>query len=291
LPYTPLFRSYVIYPWLHFPPRWLRESGGITLMRCAEHGQETNTVSIFDPRTIEYYEAFYREVARHFGNRLDFIYACILGPYGEGNYPLPVTDWIEMGHIHHGYWCADKFGMAAFRDAMRAKYGEISALNSAWGTGHKSFSEIRPPQEIPDGRPIAPSSFSTPQDRRRWLDFYRWYEQALADFAARSVEAALKHFPASKVRIKPGGNAGGANPLPWGTYCPGFAKALARFGIVLQPADCQGAYFADKWTSTAYRHYGVRYSTEPAGDLGPRDFVRRTFTDASCGAEEFFTYK
>ena len=78
---------YVVYDWVHFPPVWLRESGKATLMRCVEHHQDTNYLSIFDPKTIEYYDRFYKALFRHFGDRIDGVYACILGPYGEGNYP------------------------------------------------------------------------------------------------------------------------------------------------------------------------------------------------------------
>src|SRR5262245_47659547 len=64
-----------------------------------------------------------------------------------------------------------------------------------------------------------------------------------------------------------------------------------RYGIVLQPADCQGAVFADKWVGTAYQFYRVRECSEPAGNLAEKDFVRRMFSDASSGAAQFFTYE
>jgi len=55
-------------------------------MRCLEHNQEANYLSIFDPRTIGWYDHFYKNLYEHFSNRVDHVYACILGPYGEGNY-------------------------------------------------------------------------------------------------------------------------------------------------------------------------------------------------------------
>jgi hypothetical protein len=63
------------------------------------------------------------------------------------------------------------------------------------------------------------------------------------------------------------------------------------YGIVIQPADCQGAVFADKWMGTAYQFYGVTESTEPATALDQKSFVRRMFSDASAGAKQFFTYE
>ncbi len=282
--------DYVVYDWVHFAPVWLREGKDRTLMRCVEHHQDTNTLSIFDPRTLEYYDRFYKELHDHFGDRLDGVYACILGPYGEGNYPLDVSWLIDCGHIHEGYWCADPYALAAFRDAMRARYPDVSALNKAWGASLKSFAEILPPREIADGVKITPAAFKTPEDRRRWLDFITWYHQAIIDFAEGSIKIVLNYWPAEKVRLKPGGNAGGVNPIAWGTYCPGYAKMAAKYGIVLQPADCRGAVFGDKWVGTAYRFYGVPLSTEPAGDIDRNTFVRRMFSDASCGASQLFTY-
>jgi hypothetical protein len=63
------------------------------------------------------------------------------------------------------------------------------------------------------------------------------------------------------------------------------------YGIVIQPADCQGAVFADKWMGTAYQFYGVTECTEPATALDQKTFVRRVFSDASAGATQFFTYE
>lgn len=283
---------YVVYNWNHFPPTWLRDSKDATLMRCLEHRQDTYYLSFFDPRTVEHYDHYYRALSEHFGDRIDGVYACINGPYGEGNYPLEASAWVvNLAHCHAGYWCADPYALAAFRDAMRAKYKTIADLNEAWGTTARSFAELDPPHEITDGITPSLDAFKTALDRRRWLDFITWYHQAIIDFAERSVQVTLKYWPKEKVRTKPGGNAGGVNPIAWGTYCPGYAKMAGKYGIVLQPADCHGAYFGDKWIATAYQFYGVKLSTEPAGGMDHKTFVRRMFSDASCGASQIFTYE
>lgn len=285
--------KYVVYNWVHFPPTWLRERPDQrTLMRCAEHGQECNYLSIFDPRTIAHYDHFYKNLHAHFGERIDNVYACILGPYGEGNYPIQVPGYIDMGHCHEGYWCGDEHALRAFQTAMQERYGDVAKLNEAWGASYASFADVRLPAELSqDG--FAPSSdrLPTATDRREWLDFIAWYHQAIIDFAEQSLKTVLKYFPAEKVRLKPGGNYGSVNPLPWGTYCPGYAKMANRYGVVLQPADCQGAVFGDKWMATAYQFYGVKFCTEPASNLIGAAFNQRMFSDAACGASEFFTYE
>ena len=64
------------------------------------------------------------------------------------------------------------------------------------------------------------------------------------------------------------------------------------YHIVLQPADCGGAVFGDKWMGTAYQFYGVtEWHAEPAGGLDENTFVQRMFSDASSGARQFFTYE
>ncbi len=285
--------EYVVYVWAHLPPAWMLGSKDFTPMRCVEHKRDSNYFSIFDPRTLEHYDTFYRELHSHFGEKIDAIYACILGPYGEGNYPLNASAWvINLGHCHdEGYWCADPYAVNAFQDAMRGKYKDIAVLNSAWATSLRSFEEVAIPAEIVEGFKPSPAAWKTAHDRRRWLDFITWYHQAIIDFAERAIQVTLKYYPKHKVRTKPGGNAGGVNPVSWGTYCPGYAKMAAKYGIVLQPADCHGAYFGDKWIGTAYQFYGVPLSTEPAGGTDHKTVVCRMFSDASCGASQIFTYE
>jgi hypothetical protein len=286
--------EYVVYDWVHFPPVWLRDqqTNNRTLMRCLEHGLECNYLSIFDPRTLQWYDHFYKNLRDHFGDKIDHVYACILGPYGEGNYPLREDSWVKMGHCHEGWWCGDNYGIKAFQNAMKRKYSAIWRLNQAWGGNYRSFDEVQPPAELADDKfKPSPEAFRLPTDKRRWLDFITWYHQAIIDFSEQSLRIVLKYYPARKVRMKPGGSAGGMNPLTFGTYCPGYAKMACSYGIVLQPADCQGAVFADKWMGTAYQFYGVKECTEPAGGLDEKTFVRRMFSDASAGAAQFFTYE
>jgi hypothetical protein len=285
--------KYVVYDWVHFPPLWLRnQPQDRTLMRCLAHDKEANYLSAFDPRTIGWFDHFYKNLHDHFGDRIDDVYACVMGPYGEGNYPLYVPEWVNMGHCHEGYWCGDPYAIQAFQTAMKRRYSKIKALNRAWGTNYQSFDEVHPPAEASNEKFVpSPKAFPTAQDKRRWLDFITWYHQAIIDFAGQSVRTVLKYFPAKKIRLKPGGTAAGVNPIAWGTYCPGYAKMAGPYGIVLQPADCQGAIFGDKWAATAYQFYGVKEGTEPAGDLNENNFVRRMFCDASCGAAQFFGYQ
>lgn len=284
--------KYVVFPWVHFPPTWLRYTPDCTLLRCNDHNEAANYLSVFDPRSLQWYDHFYKAMHDHFGDRIDSMYAGALGPYGEGNYPLEVRDWVAMGHCHETYWAADPYAVKSFIAAMKAKYADVAALNAAWGTALASLDDVRPPHELATEKfKPSPALFPTPQDKTRWLDFIKWYHSSLVNFCVDSAKLLTKYYPADRVRLKPGGTAGGINPVAWGTYSPEFAKAAGGLGITLQPADSGGAIFADKWLGTAYHFYNVRLSTEPATALNDAAFHRRLFSDVSVGARQFFTYE
>ena len=121
------------------------------------------------------------------------VYACILGPYGEGNYPLAVPDWIDIGHCHEGYWCADEFAIKAFQRAMEKKYGTVAKLNAAWGITPNSFDEVSPPRRTLRKTTSSPRpSLSIAHTNAAWLDFITWYHQAIIDFAEQSVKTAAQ---------------------------------------------------------------------------------------------------
>ena len=115
-----------------------------TVVLMLEHGEEANYLSIFDPRTIEHYDHFYKALAEHFGDKIDAVYACILGPYGEGNYPLYVPDWVNMGHCHEGYWCGDAHALKAHRSAMGFRCPEMSRNGSCFTKTPNPCTESRP---------------------------------------------------------------------------------------------------------------------------------------------------
>jgi len=283
---------YIPYIWCHFPPVWLRDDPRVTLMKDTVEGKECYIMSIYDPRTLGWYEHFYRALFEQFGDRLTEVYACLLGPYGEGNYPLAVVDWVVQLKecFNDRYYCGDAYALPAFRAAMAAKYADIADLNAAWHTDFADFEHVLFPEAITT-KEVPSCVEGSPSERRRWLDFIGWYHGALLEFSTGSVDLVSRIFGADRVATKPGGNAGGMNPVHWGTYNPAYAKMAGQRGIVMQSADSHGAYWADKWTSTAYHFYGVPYRTEAAGGLDEVFFAKRTFVDACCGASRLFTYQ
>lgn len=57
--------------------------------------------------------------------------------------------WIDYVKPVNGIFCYCDASVAKFRNWLRAKYGDISALNDAWGYFYRSFDEVRPPRWTP----------------------------------------------------------------------------------------------------------------------------------------------
>ena len=57
--------------------------------------------------------------------------------------------WIDYVQNPNGIFCYCDASIRKFRDWLRAKYGDISALNDAWGYFYRSFDEVRPPRWTP----------------------------------------------------------------------------------------------------------------------------------------------
>ncbi|MCL6519103.1 MAG: family 14 glycosylhydrolase [Armatimonadetes bacterium] len=299
--------EYDPYLWLQNPPAWMREGklpnepdapSHFTMMKCLEHDEETYTFSIWDPATLKWFDRFYKEMSKALGGKIGRTYVGLVGPYGEGNYPLPIPDWVKIGHCHEGYWCGDKYARKAFCEDFQKHYRSLESLNKAWGTNFRKWEDLEFPPEIKAGRVLKAEERNDPKSRRRWVDFIKWYHQSIIDFSVEVAKIACRYFPPQKLKMKPGGSAGGVNPIAWGTYCPGYAKAIGELKvrssngkIRLQPADCHGKPFGDRWYGTAYRFYGIPLTTEPAGGLDRRTFLRRVFMDASNGATEMFSYE
>jgi|GEM_PF-912199 len=293
--------EYDAYLWLMNPPAWMREGelptddpdapDHYTLMKCLEHGEETYTLSIWDPATVKWFGRWYKHMARALGDKLGRTYVALPGPYGEGNYPLPIPDWVKIGHSHEGYWCGDPYALKAFIASFRKQYKTLPVLNDAWGTDFARWDDVDFPPEIKAGKLLKAGEYTDAKARRRWIDFIKWYHQSIIDFSVDVTNEAEKYIPIEKLKMKPGGSAGGVNPIAWGTYCPGYAKAVAKWHMRLQPADCHGRPFGDRWYGTAYRFCGIPFTTEPAGGLDQRTFLRRVFMDASNGASEMFSYE
>lgn len=56
--------------------------------------------------------------------------------------------WVDMTRSPNGMYCYCPATTRKFRQWLKVKYGDISALNAAWGHFYGSFDEVRPPRWI-----------------------------------------------------------------------------------------------------------------------------------------------
>jgi len=270
--------KYVVYTWLHFPPLWLREQQkeNRTLMRCLEHGQETYYLSIFDPRTIQWYDHFYKNLHDHFGDRIDDVYACILGPYGEGNYPLKTSllgsIWaIAMRLLVRRSICHQGFP-GRHEATVFLRWPNLITLGASIINRLTRFIRRRSFQ-MRSSNPLRKHS-SHPRAKRRWLAFITWYHpsHSLISRNNRSKNRA-EIFPADKVRMKPGGNAGGRQPNFLGHLLPrlrqdGSAVIRSLFSQPIVRAPCS---VTSGW-APPINSMAVKECTEPASSLDTKGF-------------------
>lgn len=135
--------QYNVFCWLHFPPKWFMETPDYVPYRCVEHDQPVQQTSLWAPGTLKTYDRFYKELAAHFGDRIDFLRLATPAEYGEIGYPNGMTNWlVPQDHKHAGFWCNDPYARTDFRRQMEKRYRTIHALNKSWGTSFPSFEEI-----------------------------------------------------------------------------------------------------------------------------------------------------
>lgn len=278
--------QYNTFAWLHFPPKWFMESDDWVPYRCLEHGTELKQLSLWAPFTLRLYDEFYRRLAADLGETVDFIRLAMPSEYGEIGYPIGMTNWlVPQDHVHGGYWCGDDFALRDFRAKMQARFNSLDALNARWGTDFATWEAVAPPQS-PNECAARALETRSPADRRRWLDFVDWYQDAWGEFAHAATNAVRKHLPDREVIISLGY---GAEPVAWGNDQSRHIKRISQANAAAQtPGDI--GYFATRRVSTACRVYGVPYFTEPPGNVDRERQVRRLFYDISNGTQTWFDY-
>jgi len=278
--------QYNTFAWLHFPPRWFLETEDYVPYRCLEHGEELHQLSLWAPATLRIYDEFYRRMSTDLGEPVDFIRLAMPSEYGEIGYAVGMTNWlVPQKHVHGGYWCGDRFALTSFRETMRERFPSLPDLNVRWGTSFADWKSVSPPLP-PDETAKRAADTGLATDRRRWLDFVDWYQDAWGDFAVQSTAIVRKHFPDKEIILSLGY---GAEPVPWGNDQSRHIKRLAEAQAAAQtPGDI--GYFATRRVSSACRVYGVPYFTEPPGSVDRERQVRRLFSDISNGTQTWFDY-
>ncbi len=275
--------DYVVFCWLHFPPKWYEASDRFVRYRNLETGAEIPQISLWSPDLPRVFDEFYARMAEALGDEIAFIRLAMPTEYGELGYCAGMTDWLRpQPEAGPGYWCGDPYAQAAFRGEMIVRYGSLEALNEAWGTDFATPEEVAAPlwRDVEAG--IADSASA----RRRWTDFVDWYHDAWARSLQEIVGIVRKHFPDKEIVASLGY---GSERVCYGNDQSRLIAKMGELGVACQSPGAIG-YFPTRRVSTACRAYGVPYYTEPPGDV-PREAQRdRIYMDLTNGVQVWFDY-
>lgn len=279
--------KYVVFCWVHFPPKWATEGADFTPYARLEDGVTTRQLSPWDPRFRETYDRFYASLKKSLGSSIDFLRVGYPSEYGEMGYPNGMTTWlVPQEHSGPGFWCADPHAKADFRRTFLKRYGSLEAINKAWGTQFANQQDIAMPEVVNYATATLGRNHANAQDRRRWLDFVNWYQDHV-DISFRAIcNVIRRHFPGKRLV----GSLGyGSEQCRYGNDTSRHVKMLKKINACAQTPGAIG-YFATRRVSSACHFYKTPYYTEPPGDVDPMDEVKRIWMDASNGCQVYFDY-
>ena len=266
-------------------PLWFQNSSDSHPYRCLEHGKDSSVQSLFNPALRPQVERFLHAFAARYRDTgvIESVLLGVTGIYGESLYPAgPEGGWTARltgaYHNHFGWWAGDAYAVAAFRAAMREKYGRVSKLNDVWGTAYMSYDEVA--TFLPE---------QAPNDRAR-ADFVEWYQQAMTDWAVFWVKAARKVFPKTEIYLCTGGDG---NPTLGADFTE-QAVAVARYGagvrITNEGSDYAHNFSVTREVATATRNCGTFCGFEPASKVDAAGVVARIYNATASGARQLHDY-
>ena len=266
-------------------PRWFRESADALPYVCLEHGKATKIQSLWNPRLRPWIERFIKAFADHYRDRgvLEMVRLGVSGIYGETLYPTTMgTDWacqaVQPIHCHSGWWAGDYCAVESFRRALRGRYGDIDALNRAWGTRYPGFDHVLP--TVPDKS----------DSLRARMDFINWYLDSMTEFSAFWAGVTRKHLPNTPIYLC----VGGSGERMFGADFTAQAKAVAPYGLRLrvtnEGSDYDGNFAITREVVTACRAYGLDIGIEPAGPVTASGNIARIYNASASGAVHLFCY-
>lgn len=263
-------------------PDWFIGSEDDIRFACLEHGETNPIQSIWSPRHRRHVTRFLQAFGRHY-EPMGVLEGVRLGPtgnYGESQYPAG-GNWGHKGnpmHIHIGFWAGDLFAEWDFRTAMREKYGSIQALNEAWNSSLRDFTEVRP---------MLPMLC---ESMRRRIDFAEWYTGSMSDWCEWWALEARKAMPETVIFQ----SAGGWGFLEAGTDYADQAASMTKIGGGIRLTNETDSFLQNfgvtRLGATAARLYGIDLGYEPASSHTARGVAARIFNTASTNGDHFFTY-
>ncbi len=285
---------FAMFPHFAFPARWYIEKENPALTRCVEHGEEIPALSPWEPLFASWLDRQWSALARQFGGaqpRVDALVLGIHGDYGEAGLftgarlasPEQREDWQKRfgkAHNHKGFWCGDEKAKESFRRAMLRKYGDLDALNKAWGTSFAKEEEIRYPRSPAEGR-------------RWWLDFVGWYQNGVTYWVDVTCRLAQRYFPRT-LRILPIGFAD--EDVRYGADISALVKVASRYGTAVRSTHAGYLPLAENESfllariASACRFYGVPLWMETPGTVNAMRQAEALYQAMAQGAVGLFDW-
>lgn len=296
---------FVIAGCAYATPKWFREGPDHLGAVCLEHGIASGVESIWNPAMPAQVGRFLEAFAAHYRAEdiVESVLLGISGDYGEAVFPVWGGGWTfkipGKYHTHPGYWCGDARAREAFRRDMLAAYGgSLAALNEAWGTSFAAREDVAMPRlediEPPEtDRPTRAGKFfaRSAQDRRRWLDFVRWYRGSMTAWADRWLALARKYFPETEIYLCTGGDARPPHGSDFSAQCLAASRYRAGVRITNEGSDYAKNFYLTRGVAAAARRYGAYCGFEPAGKVDAFGNVARIFNAATAGAGQLHCYQ
>ncbi|MGO9466865.1 MAG: beta-galactosidase [Isosphaeraceae bacterium] len=266
-------------------PLWFQNGPESRVYRCLEHSRDSKVQSLFNPLLRRRIERFLDAFAARYRDSgvIESVLLGITGIYGESIYPAgPEGGWTAglTGHYHNhgGWWAGDALAVAAFRQAMQARYTSIAALNRAWNTSHRSFDDVKP---------FLPSRAT---DDRARADFVEWYQDAMTDWAVFWAKAARAVLPRTDIYLCTGGDG---NPMLGADFTAQVA-AIAGLGagvrITNEGSDYAANFTLTREVATATRLYHTYCGFEPASAVDAGGVIARIYNSTASGARQLHDY-
>ena len=279
--------EYIIFCWVHFPPKWFLKREEFVPYKSAEYGYTIPQLSPWAPNVLDIYRRFYRALREAMGDRVDWVRIATPADYGEIGYPAGMTNWlVPQEHGAPGYWCGDEYAIADFRVQMKQQFQTLDVLNKRWGTSLESWDALGYPELKHEAAAAKARKTGKPEDRRRWLDFVEWYYGFWLRFVPELTAVVSEFYPDSPKIV----SVGYASEITkFGNDYSAIPKMAKQIGVAMQtPGNVP--YYAMKRVSTACHFYGCPYYTEPPGNVPLEKEVARVFNDVSNGVQVYFEY-
>lgn len=261
-------------------PKWWLESDNFVPLRCLEHNKECPIDSIWNPAFRTEIDRVVKAFADHYlpMDVLESVQPGICGDYGEAIMPVH-GNWAGAYHTHKGMWCGGEDAKASFRDTMQKQYGNIEALNKAWRSYYKDFSEIE-----------TFLSHKAPS-RTAWFDLVEWYRGSMTEFVDFWMKTTRKYFPDTPIYMC----TGGVETPEHASLFSEQAKVCAKYGGGLRLTNERNDFFSNFFDCNAYMHnacelYGADLGLEPVGSMTKEGIGSRILGSAFYGNQQIFFY-